>query len=177
MADLRAATVKQIKRSIQGLQIKDFICKSNNTAYYKFLDDLKIDGPPDPELYTIEALAFVLTRPIMIISSLAKHKDNPVLHYNYQLTKPPYILGLYERQNHLIFKPFYMDKDNIFDLKQFKNRFEIVCYHTRALPARKDINTSAIIDSEFYAILSSLQALKKYICDSKTYLLCDSKSL
>ena len=175
--DLREKVVQHIKKSILHLQIKDFAFNNNYLDYKNFIEQLKTVGAPDKELYTVQALAVILTRPVMIISSLPVHKDKPILKYNYHLQKPPYIFGLYEKSEKYIYKPFYMDRENIYDLRQLRSRFEIIAYHCRALPARKSVNTAAIIDSEFFAILTSLSALSKYIGNSTTYLLCDSKSL
>ena len=56
-------------------------------------------GPLDINFELISALALSLFRTIIVVSSLPEHAENPILKFNPNVEKPPYILGLYFKSN------------------------------------------------------------------------------
>jgi len=175
--DLREACIKKIKPSILGLKLKDFIFDQNSKDYHNFIDKLRsTQGEVDPDLYVVEALALVLTRPIIVISTLEKHLNSPILKYNGHINKPPFIYSLFQKENKLIFRPYFINKHVQFDLRKLQGkRFEIIAYHSKAIPETK--KAKAIIDNELFAILHSLHHFRKFIGQAEVLLLTDSRPL
>ena len=172
-SELRFLALKQLNSTFLRVRFESNFANKHEAKM--FLEDFKSKGPPDKDLILIEALAFKLCRPIVILSSLPKDQENPIIRFNCQLEKPHFVFGLYENKGKMIFRPFYVNKNNYFDLKRFKDRFEIVAYHTRKLPVQK--RTRAVLDQELFSLLSSLESMTKYIGDNDTTILTDSKPL
>jgi hypothetical protein len=99
--ELREKAVKKLKQGILARQLLDFQFNMNYDEFNTFLSDFKngLIGPDD-NMYLIHALALCLYRPIIIISSLIKHKASPVIHFHAEADRPPVVLGLYYRDNH-----------------------------------------------------------------------------
>ena len=118
-------------------KVSFFVFNNNGKQTRDYLERLKVDAPIDNEFITIEALAYALFRPIIVISSLQEHKKQPIIHFNGNSEKPPFVIGAYKVQKQIIFLPFYVNRETCYDLRQHRNRFEIVAFHTRALPKTK----------------------------------------
>ena len=175
ISEMRQIAVKQIKKSVLRIKLNDFVFNNNAKNTRDYLDQLEKDAPPDPEMITIEGLAYGLFRPIIVLSSLVQHEKSPVIQFNSNMEKPPLVVGAYQCGKHVIFRPFYINRETCYDLRQHRNRFEIVAYHSRAMPQTK--TGQHIMQHELYAILASLQAMKRYIGHSEVTLLTDSKPL
>jgi len=108
----RLEIVKQIKKTILGTKMRDFQFQLSTTNYYNFLNKfLRSEVSMDNNFYFIEALANIIHRPIFIILSLKRHKNNVLFKFKEELDKPPIILGLVERNNHEIFLPYIQSKN------------------------------------------------------------------
>ena len=166
---------EQIKKSILRLKLNDFIFDCDNQKTKQYLADLLIDAPLDKNLICIEGLAYGLNRHIIVLSSLSKHSFNPIIQFNSNINKPPFVVGAYDHENKTIFRPFFVDRQTCYDLSQHKNRFEIITYHSRSLPTSRQ--GRSVLDQELYSLLSSLEACKKFIGSSPCTLLTDSRAL
>ena len=168
-----------LQRASDSLIIKHRILDNqfnNNLQEYKtFANEfLHNQGPLDENLELLKALALSLFRTIIIVSSLDIHSDNPILKYNPNVEKPPFILGLYEKSKRLIFRPYFIDKNSDFDVKQLE-RFQIAYFYSKIIPA--DLLTKSILELELMALLLALAALDKLIGKSEILAITDSKSL
>lgn len=172
---LREKTVKQINKSIIRLKLKDFEFKNDAIKTKQYLENFKTNAPVDSNFLTIEALSYALFRPVVVISSLPEHSDQPIFKFNFNIIKPPFILGAYRKNDNIIFLPFFINKETSYDLTQLKDKFQIIAFHTKSLPETK--RGRGILDHELYSILNSLDAMRRYIGNSNVTLLTDSKPL
>ena len=175
ISEMRKLTLSQIKKTVLRLKIKDFIFGNSSEKMKKFLTDFSAHAPVDNLFLAIEAFAYASHRPIIVISSLPKDKERPIITFNGNIVKPPFVVGVYIREGKTLFLPFFVNRQSCFDLSKLKNKFEIVAYHSRSLP--QSTRGKAILDHELYAILSSVESMKKYIGGSEVVLLTDSKPL
>ena len=174
--ELREKCVKKLKSGILARQLLDFQFNMNFDEYNSFISEFK-NGTvgPDDNMYLIHALAQVLYRPIIVISSLEMHKASPIHHFHSQADRPPVILGLYKVGKHRIFKPFYFTKNCEFKLDSLKGKINIVAYTAKVIPA--GFESRSILDLEVFAILTSLYAFQRFISGVKVNLLTDSRVL
>lgn len=168
-----------LQRASDSLIIKHRILDNqfnNNLQEYKtFANEfLHNQGPLDENLELLKALALSLFRTIIVVSSLEIHSDNPILKYNPHVEKPPFILGLYEKSKRLIFRPYFIDKNSDFDVKQLE-RFQIAYFYSKIIPA--ELLSKSILELELMALLLALAALDKLIGKSEILAITDSKSL
>ncbi len=125
--ELREQSVKKLKQGILSKQMLDFTFKMSYNDFNAFLTDFKLGKVgPDPNMYLIHSLALCLYRPIIVISSLERHKDKKVIHFHENCNKPPIVLGLYQREEHEIYLPFYFNKNTEFKLENLKGKINIV---------------------------------------------------
>jgi transposase InsO family protein len=174
--ELRDLAVKELKKGILALKMRDFLFDNNFGRYKQFLDEFK-QGKHDVDknFYLVEALAIGLYRPIFIISSLREHSDNPILKFNHNSNRPPLIYGLYEVENRRIFKPFYLNRNITFNLDALKGKIEIVAYLSKTVP--EGFKSRGILDLEVFSILTALYSLSRYISGVPVTLLTDNKCL
>ena len=174
--ELREKTVKKLKQGILARQLLDFQFNMDFDKYNNFLADFK-DGKlgPDENMYLIHALALCLYRPIIVISSLEKHKASPVIHFHENADRPPIILGLYLRENRKIFLPYYFTRNSEFRLESLKGKINIVAYTAKVIPP--GFESRSILDMEVFAILNSLYSFQRFISGVKVNLLTDSRVL
>jgi len=174
--ELRNMAMKNLKQGILNHKLKDFVFNLDYNAYSNFVEDFK-NGKVglDPELLLADAMAISMHRPIIILSSLEKHKSNPIIHFNNNSEKPPLIFGLYKRQNYEIFKPFFLNKHVVFKLDDLKGKIQIIAYMAKTIPAT--FKSRPILDLEVFAILSALHSFQRYISGVKVTLLTDSRVL
>ena len=82
---------------------------------------------------------------------------------------------MYKKETQIIFRPYFVDKNSSFDLKELQNKFQIVAFWTKAIS--KADKVKSILDKELYAILGALNALSSLIGKSEILCLTDSKGL
>jgi len=174
--EMREKTVKKLKQTILSRQLLDFQFNMDYEKFTNFLSDFKngLIGP-DETMYLIHALALCLYRPIIVISSLTKHKASPVFHFHAEADRPPVILGLYLRDNHQIFLPFYFTKNCEFKLDSLHGKINIVAYTAKVIPP--GFESRSILDMEVFAILTALYSFQRFISGVKVNLLTDSRVL
>jgi len=117
--------------------------QGNRSNFTTFLDDfLHNEGQIDDSFFMLNILANILNRPITVISTLAQHKGQEILKYVHHSNKPPFILRVYKCNSIFIFRPYYINRNSSFNLKEVANKFQIVSFHARAISpndARKHI--------------------------------------
>jgi hypothetical protein len=87
--EYRLQATKKLKSGVLNNKLKDFTFNLNYNEYRKFMDDfIKGEVGLDPEFFLAEALAQCLYRPMVIISTLDRHKDKPIKKFNRESTKP-----------------------------------------------------------------------------------------
>ena len=175
---MRLACVKQIKNSELGLNLCTFYFNNNRSTYNTFLNNLlENNGAIDTSLNCVEALARALYRPVLVISALEQHKKDPILHFNSKIdSKPPLIFGVQTRKDkQIIFRPYYIDKQDSFSLNKVKKRFEIVLFHSRSMPELRSYEHISV--HELLALLNSLYALKGILGLSPLKVITDSRAL
>ncbi len=127
--EYRTLAVKKMRKgTILNNKLKDFTFNLNYKNYQEFIDDF-MQGKVgmDPDLYLAEALAMALHRPMIFLSSLERHKDKPIFSFNTESDKPPLIYGIYMRQGHEIFLPFFVNKNVEFRLDSLKGKVLKIC--------------------------------------------------
>ena len=176
--DMRQQCTKLIRKSELGLNIYTFVFNKDKTAYKQFLAKFEAEGGAvDERLYSVQALAQVLMRPFIIISTLSSHASNPIIQYNTKYQKPPFIFGLYRstESGNLIFRPYYIDKQDSYNLAKETRKVEIVAYHTRSMPPTK--KSAHSLEQEALALINALTSLKPYIGGSKVTCFTDSRAM
>jgi hypothetical protein len=174
--ELRQLALKKLKAGILNNKLKDFTFNLNYNAYKAYLDDFSQGNVAmDPELFLAEALASGLHRPMTFISSLPRHKDRPIFHFNHDSDKPPLIYGIYLRDNKEIFLPFFHNKHTEFKLDHLKGKIQVVAYVAKTIP--ETFKSRPILDLEVFAILTALYSLQRFISGVKVQLLTDSRVL
>jgi len=173
---LREQAVKKLRQGILGKQLLDFTFQMKYDKYNEFLDNFKLGTVgPDPNMYLIHAMALCLYRPIIIISSLERHSDKKVIHFHENCNKPPIIVGLYQRDEHEIYLPFYFNRNTEFKLDHLKGKINIIGYTAKCVPP--GFESRSILDMEVFAILTTLYSFQKLISGVKVTLLTDSRVL
>ena len=175
-APLRKEIISKLKTSLMYHRILESQFQGNKSKFITFLDDfVHNEGQIDDSFFMLNILANILNRPITVISTLPQHKGQEILKYVHHSNKPPFILGVYKRKNIFIFRPYYINRNSSFNLKEIANKFQIVSFHARAISpndARKHI-----AEKELYAILDAMDTFSKLIGNSETICLTDSKAL
>jgi hypothetical protein len=100
----------------------------------------------DANLYLVEAMASILYRPIIVISTLERHSEK-IYKYNTESDKPPLVYGLIKRQGHEIFLPFYLNKNISFQLDTLKDKIEVIAYVAKTVPP--ELRNRPILDLKF----------------------------
>jgi len=174
--ELRKMAMKNLRKGILNNKLKDFVFKLNYENYSQFVTDF-LEGKVgmDPELLLAESLAQAMHRPMVIISSLKKHNGCKIFQFNWESDKPPLVYGLYQRDQHEIFKPFFHNKHVEFKLDVLKGKIQIIAYMAKTVP--ETFKSRPILDLEVFAILTALHNLQRFISGVKVTLLSDSRVL
>jgi hypothetical protein len=158
--ELRKAACKKMRQTVLNNKIKDFTFNLNHRRYKQFIDDFLAEKVGlDPDFYLAEALAIVLYRPIIILSTLKRPNGEKVFQYNTESNKPP--LVLYEKEGFEIFLPFIHNKNTEFKLENLKDRIKIVAYSAKTVP--EAFRSRPILDLEVYALLNALYGFHRLI--------------
>ena len=166
--------LKKLKSGILNNKLKDFTFNLNYNEYKQYLDNFgQGTVGMDPELYLAEAFASSIHRPIIFISSLARHKNKQIFHFNHDSEKPPLIYGIYLREGKEIFLPFFYNKHTEFKLDHLKGKIQVIAYVAKTVP--ETFKSRPILDLEVFAILTSLYSLQRFISGVKVQLLTDSR--
>jgi hypothetical protein len=174
--ELRKLACKKLRQTVLNNKIKDFTFHLQYKPYKEFLDNFLAEKTSiDPDFYMAEALAIVLYRPLVIISSLKRHNGRKIFQFNMESTKPPIVLGLYEKEGLELFLPFIHNKNTEFKLENLPDRIEIVAYAAKTVP--EAFKSRPILDLEVYALLNALYGFHRLISGVPVTLLTDSRVL
>jgi dUTPase len=174
--ELRKLTVKEIKKGILGIKLKDQSFNNYHGKYRQFLNEFE-NGQHnvDKDWILVEALAKATHRCLIFLSTLKQHENQKVLKYNTESTKPPIIFGVYKSAEGPIFTPYYYNKNREFSIDSLKNKVQIVAYLAKTVP--EQFKSRSILDLEVFSILNALHSLQRYIYNSTCHLLTDSRVL
>jgi hypothetical protein len=174
--ELRQLAVKEIKKGILGIKLKDQSFNNRHGDYKTFLNEFEGGQHNiDKDWLLVEALAKATYRCFIILSSLQEHSNKPIFKYNTESNKPPLIFGVYRRDNHIIFTPYYYNKNLEFNIDSLRGKVQIIAYLAKSVP--DTFKSRSILDLEVFAILTALHSLQRYISNTKCHLLTDSRVL
>ena len=176
MTEIILKVHKHIRTDIIGNQILSNIFKNDKDSYNEYLRNLKEwDIEIDSFFYIFQVFADILLRPFVLISSLEKDKENPIITYRGEIDKPPFFILLYQGESAIICRGAYIDKSRSFDLAKFRGNVEIIGYYCHTLPSA--LKSNHILEKEAYGVVSSLEYFRKIIGSSEILLVTDSTSL
>ena len=174
--ELRQLTVKEVKKGILGIKLKDQIFNNYHAKYREFLNEFEAGQHSlDKDWILAEALARAIHRPLIFLSSLPEHKGNEIIKFNPESTKPPLIFGVYQAEGKQIFTPFFYNKNLEFNTDNLKNKVQIIAYLAKSVP--EAFKSRSILDLEAFTILTALHSLQRYISNTKCHFLTDSRVL
>ena len=174
--DIRKQVGEKLKKSIMKFRLMTDCFENNKQKYEDFIHSfLHNQGSVDDKFYIIDLISDILHRPFILISTLPHHKGKEFFKFTQSSTKPPFVFGVYQKETQIIFRPYFVDKNSSFDLKELQNKFQIVAFWTKAISKADKIKS--ILDKELYAILGALNALSSLIGKSEILCLTDSKGL
>jgi Reverse transcriptase (RNA-dependent DNA polymerase)/RNase H-like domain found in reverse transcriptase/Integrase zinc binding domain len=174
--ELRSLAVKEIKKGILGIKLKDQSFNNNHMNYRQFLQEFE-NGLHniDKDWLLVEALAKATYRCMIFLSNLEEHQSKPVFKFNHESTKPPLIFGVYREEGKIVFTPYFYNKNLEFNIDNLKGKIQIVAYLAKSVP--DTFRSRSILDLEVFAILTALHSLQRYISNTKCHLLTDSRVL
>ena len=174
--EIRRQIVSKLKNNLLYHKILDSQFNQNKEKFQSFLKEFQSNnGPVDKELHLVEILAIVLNRPISVISTLPQHNHNKILQFVHDSQKPPFVLGAYLRNDLIIFRPYFINRNSAFNLKEIAHTFHIVAFWSKTI-SDKDAKLP-IAEKELFAILGALENFSKLIGNSDILCLTDSKAL
>ena len=167
---------KFVKKDIIGHQLKTFEFGDSKQKYNDYLANIG-QGKLliDSNYYIFEALSFLLSRPILLISSLEKDQDNKVRTFRSELQRCPFFFLIYRHKDVLVSKIAYLDREQTFDLCTLRGSFEICGYFTKKLsPSFYNLH---ILELESIALILALSSFQKLIGSSELLVISDSLCL
>ena len=166
-----------LKKDILGSQMRDFMLGGNKDRLKQYLLDMKTNCKIliDSSFYIFEALSFILSRPIIVISSIEEHKNEPIQTFRPELTKVPFYFLIYKVNNVIISRPAYLDRHETFNLSKYRGSLEVCAYFAKTVP--KQMAKCHVLEKECLSIIYALEAFKKMVGTSDCCLLSDSKAL
>ncbi len=177
--EYRSMAVKEVRKGgILGIRLKDQSFNNNHAEYRQFLDEYERgEHFPDKDLILIQALAKTIHRCFIFISSMEEHKDQKCFRFNRETenSRPPLIFGIYNCNGKMVFLPFFHNKNLEFSLESIKGQVQIVAYLAKSVG--EQFKSRPILDLEAFAILNALHSFNRYISNTKTILLTDSRVL
>ena len=165
-----------IKKSIYNEQLLQEIFEGNRDKHRNYLSNIK-EGILylDKGFYIIKAIADALYRTISVINSTDAFDKEKIVTFNPGKPKPPFYIKVYLRKDKYIARPLKLDPHSEYNMQKHAGCFEVVHYHTKTIP--ETYKNSKIFDLELYALLSSLEAVKKIVGKDELLALVDNKSL
>ena len=162
---LRSLAVKEVKKGILGIKLKDSSFNNIHQNYRRYLQDFE-EGVAiiDKDLIMVQALAIALHCCFIFVSALPEHKDR-VFKFNHESVKSPCISGIYAVGDELLFTPYFYNKNLEFSIDSLKNKVEIIAYMAKSVPDH--FKSRSILDLEVFAILTALHSLQRYISNTE----------
>ena len=176
MRDISLKLVKFIKKDVIGQQIKTYVFSDSIHDYNNYLEDIKnwrilIDST----YYVFDAISQILLRPVIVISSLSEHTEDPIFSFRSDLKKPAFYFLIYEKMGKLLTRPAYIDKNRSFDISIYRGGIEIIAYYSHTIP--QSIKSCHVMELEAYGLIQSLESFQNLIGSSEICLITDSKAL
>jgi hypothetical protein len=78
----------------------------------------------DSNFIVAQALANATHRPVIFVSSLEEHRDNPIFKFNADSIKSPLIFGVYQLEGTMGFLPYFYNKNLEFSIESFYGKFK-----------------------------------------------------
>ena len=175
IAQIKTLITEKLKKNIIKYKILEKMNDDQN-QYKIFINQLEKDIIAiDQDFLMISLIAQIISRPIFVISALPKHKDQQIYKFENHIQKPPIILGVQEKNDKMIFLPYFINKHSSFALEDIQDTLQIVTFWAKAISV-KDYQKDIAL-KELYCIISALAALKPLIGQSELLLLTDSRPL
>ena len=165
-----------IKKSIYNEQLLQEIFKGDREKYKLYLSDIKAGILYlDKGFYILKAIGDALYRTIAIINSTDVYGKEKIVTFNQGKPKPPFYIKVYCRNNKYIARPLKLDPHSEYSMEKHAGTFEVVFYYSKTIP--DSYKNSKIFDLELFALLSSLEAVKKIVGQDELLALVDNKCL
>jgi hypothetical protein len=165
-----------IKKSIYNEQILNQIFKGDREEHKQYLNNIKLGKLYlDEGFYIIKAIGDALYRTISVINSTDSFKKEKIVTFNPGKPKPPFYIKVYFRNNKYIARPLKLDPHSEYNMRKHAGSFEVILYHTKTIP--ESYKNAKIFDLELFALLSSLEAVKKMVGQDELLALVDNRSL
>ena len=165
-----------IKKSIYNEQILQEIFNGDREKHKSYLNDVKLGMLYlDKGFYIIKAIGDALYRTISVINSTDLFDKERIVTFNAGKPKPPFYIKVYFRNNKYIARPLKLDPHSEYNMQKHAGAFEVIYYHTKTIP--ETYKNAKIFDLELFALLSSLEAVKKIVGQDELLALVDNKSL
>ena len=174
----REMVVKELKKRILGIRLKDQVFDNNHMNYHNYIDVFaRGENFPDKEFIIVRAMAQALHRCFILISSLPEHKNKPLIKIqeSQEKTRPPIILGVYSVNGKYVYLLFFYNKNLEFSIDGIKGKVQIIAYLVKSCGDK--FKSRPILDLESFAILVASESFGRYISGTPTYLLTDSRVL
>jgi len=165
-------TVKELKRGEGALKMCSFVFNNNYNRYKQFLEEFSQgEHNIDKNFYLVEALASALQRPIILLSTLPEHKENPIIKYNNNIEhKPPLIFGVQKIEGHLVFFcHFNFNKNVTFCLDQHYQKIEIIGYMAKTIPENMQFVLRRQIECTCFVCETVCSSLSAHSCGVKLH--------
>jgi hypothetical protein len=160
--ELRELAVKQIKKGILGIKLKDLEFNNYHNEYRQWLTEFEAGmHGMDSNFIVAQALATATHRPFIFVSSLEEHSDSPIFKFNADSLKPPLIFGVYQLEGTIGFLPYFYNKNLEFSIESLYGKVQVIAYMAKSVG--ENFKTRSILDLEAFSILESLHSLRKYI--------------
>ena len=165
-----------IKKTIYNEQLLQQIFKGDREKYNLYLSDLKAGILYlDEGFYILKALGDALYRTISVINSTDAFNKEKIVTFNPGKPKPPFYIKVYYRKDKYIARPLKLDPHSEYNMGKHAGCFEVILYHSKTIP--DSYKQAKIFDLELFALLSSLEAVKKLVGRDELLALVDNKSL
>ena len=172
--DLRKAFIKDLKSKITGIQMRSFSFNNDFQAYKNYLEAfVKGEVTLDKQLYILEVVHRVLKRKTVFIKAT---KESPrTITYGADYNNPEFVFGMFETENGIAFRPYFIKRYKNFDLKSLKDNLQIIGFFSKPIPLQESKLT--IKELEINALLDALAHFRKILGGSDITALNDNQSL
>ena len=165
-----------IKKSIYNEQLLQNIFQGDRAKYNLYLSDVKAGILYlDKEFYILRALGDALYRTIGVINSTKSFGGEEIVTFNPGKPKPPFYVKVYYRNNKYIARPLKLDPHSEYNIGKHSGSFEVIFYYSKTIP--ESYKNAKIFDLELFALLSSLEAVKKVVGQDELLCLVDNRAL
>ena len=157
-------------KSLNFYKLKSEIFQGDTHKTRMFLKNFAHGNiPPDSKLFLVESIATILKRKFVVIF------PSKIVYFNDKEKKPPVILGVYQNELGIAFRPFKSSTSNSFDLAKLRNRCEITYFYSKMIP-ESDKNKE-ILSLEALGLLNALSTLRPIVKIANLTAITDSKPL